>query len=390
MPGSGGEIPTRSRRRGPAVSVAVTAGLLLSLLLWVSVHKVEEGHLAVYYRGGALLPTLSRPGYHIMIPILTTYRTVQVCVTALDGKQQREGKQLDDKRTFYTDSTTLQTDEVKNVPCGTSGGVMIYIDRIEVMNVLAPYAVYDVVRNYTADYDKALIFNKIHHELNQFCSIHTLQEVYIELFDQIDENLKLALQQDLNTMAPGLTIQMYSCAEDGDNFIEMTFQVGSSRSRFLLCREAEKTKLLIATQKQKVVEKEAETERRKAVIEAEKIAQVAKIQFQQKVMETLTEKRISELEDAAYLARQKAKADAEYYTAQKAADSNKLKLTPAYLELMKYQAIATNSKLYFGSSLPSHLFLGSSVFEHMIARTAKGGHLVSETGKHHLRAQEST
>lgn len=43
-------------------------------------------------------------------------------------------------------------------------------------------SVYDIVKNYTADYDKALIFNKIHHELNQFCSVHTLQEVYIELF----------------------------------------------------------------------------------------------------------------------------------------------------------------------------------------------------------------
>ena len=32
------------------------------------------------------------------------------------------------------------------------------------------------------------------------------------------------------------------------------------------CREGEKTKLLIAQQKQKVVEKEAETERKKAVI----------------------------------------------------------------------------------------------------------------------------
>ena len=29
------------------------------------------------------------------------------------------------------------------------------------------FAVFDIVRNYTADYDKALIFNKIHHELNQ-------------------------------------------------------------------------------------------------------------------------------------------------------------------------------------------------------------------------------
>lgn len=45
-------------------------------------------------------------------------------------------------------------------------------------------AVVDIVRNYTADYDKTLIFNKIHHELNQFCSVHTLQEVYIELFGE--------------------------------------------------------------------------------------------------------------------------------------------------------------------------------------------------------------
>lgn len=52
------------------------------------------------------------------------------------------------------------------------------------------FAVLDVVRNFTADYDKTLIFNKVHHELNQFCSAHTLHEVYIDLFDQIDENLR--------------------------------------------------------------------------------------------------------------------------------------------------------------------------------------------------------
>lgn len=50
-------------------------------------------------------------------------------------------------------------------------------------------------------------------------------------------------------------------------------------------REAEKTKLLISREHQKVVEKDAETERKKAVIEAEKEAQVAKIHFERKVME---------------------------------------------------------------------------------------------------------
>ena len=79
------------------------AGLFVVLAINTALHKVDEGHVAVYYRGGALLSTISQPGFHMMFPFLTTYKTVQ---------------------------TTLQTDEVKNVPCGTSGGVMIYFDRM--------------------------------------------------------------------------------------------------------------------------------------------------------------------------------------------------------------------------------------------------------------------
>lgn len=59
-------------------------------------------------------------------------------------------------------------------------------------------SVLDMVRNFTAEYDKTLIFNKVHHELNQFCSAHTLHEVYIDLFDQIDENLRTVSNYSLN------------------------------------------------------------------------------------------------------------------------------------------------------------------------------------------------
>ncbi|XP_023225948.1 erlin-2-like [Centruroides sculpturatus] len=246
------------------------------------------GHVAVYYRGGALLRQTSSPGFHMMIPFITTFRSIQV---------------------------TLQTDEVKNVPCGTSGGVMIYFDRIEVVNILNPPSVFDIVKNYTADYDKTLIFNKVHHELNQFCSIHNLQEVYIDLFDQIDENLKLALQKDLNLMAPGLFIQAVRVTKP---------KIPETIRKNYEAMEGEKTKLLIAAQKQKVVEKDAETERRKAEIDAEKVASVAKIQFEQKIMEKESLKKIAFIEDEMQLARRKMEADAEYYTKQKLSESNKV------------------------------------------------------------------
>ncbi|RMX59899.1 hypothetical protein pdam_00001060 [Pocillopora damicornis] len=324
------------------MAAAVVTGIIIGLaamLFNFSVHKIDEGHVGVYYRGGALLSSTSGPGYHIMIPFLTMFRSVQ---------------------------TTLQTDEVKNVPCGTSGGVVIYFDRIEVVNILESSSVFDIVRNYTADYDKALIFNKIHHELNQFCSAHTLQEVYIDLFDQIDENLRTALQLDLLAMAPGLRVQAVRVTKP---------KIPESIRRNYEAMEGEKTKLLIAQQKQKVVEKEAETERKKAVIEAEKAAQVSKIQFDQKIMEKESLRKMSEIEDGAHLARMKARADAEFYTAVKLAEANKvhlaritarakmtteLKLTPEYLEQIKFNSIASNTKIFFGPSIPS-IFLDSKI-----------------------------
>ena len=112
----------------------IGAAIAVAILAQTSLHRIEEGHVGVYYRGGALLNSMSAPGFHMMIPLITSYRSIQ---------------------------TTLQTDEVKNVPCGTSGGVMIYFDRIEVVNVLQSGHVHDIVKNYTADYDKPLIFDKV-------------------------------------------------------------------------------------------------------------------------------------------------------------------------------------------------------------------------------------
>merc|ERR1719233_400999 len=208
----------------------------------------------------------------MMIPFLTSVRNVQ---------------------------TTLQTDEVKNVPCGTSGGVMIYFDRIEVVNVLQPTAVYDIVKNYTADYDKPLIFDKVHHELNQFCSGHNLQEVYIGLFDQIDENLKSALQSDLTEMAPGLKVHAVRVTKP---------KIPEAIRKNYELMESEKTKLLISTQRQKVIEKDAETE---------------------------------------------SKTDAEFYKIQKQAEANKLLLNKEFLELKRIEAMASNNKVYFGPDIPN-------------------------------------
>jgi len=300
----------------PVAGIAVFM-VVFGIAVQYSLHKVEEGHVGVYFRGGAMLQGMAGPGFHMMIPFLTSVRNVQ---------------------------TTLQTDEVKNVPCGTSGGVMIYFDRIEVVNVLQPTAVYDIVKNYTADYDKPLIFDKVHHELNQFCSGHNLQEVYIGLFDQIDENLKSALQSDLTEMAPGLKVHAVRVTKP---------KIPEAIRKNYELMESEKTKLLISTQRQKVIEKDAETERKKAVIEAEKEAQVAKIKYEQNILEKEAMQKMETINDQMHVAKEKSKTDAEFYKIQKQAEANKLLLNKEFLELKRIEAMASNNKVYFGPDIPN-------------------------------------
>uniref|UniRef100_A0A5S6QZ21 PHB domain-containing protein n=1 Tax=Trichuris muris TaxID=70415 RepID=A0A5S6QZ21_TRIMR len=316
-----------------AIAIGAAAAIFSAVLVNLSLHRIDEGHVGVYYRGGALLKSVSHPGFHLMFPFLTTYRSVQV---------------------------TMQTDEVKNVPCGTSGGVIIYFDRIEVVNILDIRAVHEIVKNYTVDYDKTLIFDKVHHEVNQFCSVHTLQEVYIDLFDQIDESLKMALQAELNVIAAGLHVHAVRVTKPK---IPETIRQNYERM------EAEKTKLLIAVQHQKVVEKEAETERKRAVIEAEKQAQVGKIQYEQRINEKVTQKRISELEDQTYLAKIQTRADAEFYNVVKVAEANRVLLTKEYLELKRIEALSANNKIYFGEKIPNFLVnAGSEVEQPSVAK----------------------
>ncbi|KAG0561557.1 hypothetical protein KC19_9G073000 [Ceratodon purpureus] len=300
-----------------AVGLAILVPVLVAGTNLAILHQIPEGHVGVYWRGGALLNTISEPGFHLMVPFLTRVEPIQV---------------------------TIQTDQVMNIPCGTKGGVMLSFDKIEVVNRLRKSFVYDTILNFGVHYDKTWIYDKIHHEINQFCSGHTLQEVYIDKFDQIDEMMKEAIQRDCTQYAPGIEII-------GVRVTKPTIPLSIARNYEIM--EEERTKVLIAVEKQKVAEKEAETLKKRAVTDAEKDAKVSEILMSQRVREKESIKRQQEIENEIFLARERGLADANFYRVMKEADANKLKLTPQFLELKFIEAIANNSKMFFGEKLPN-------------------------------------
>jgi regulator of protease activity HflC (stomatin/prohibitin superfamily) len=90
----------------------------------------------------------------------------------------------------------------------------------------------------------------------------------------VDENLQRALQRDCNVWAPGIEIIA----------VRVTKPIIPEQVRYNYERmEAEKTKLLIATETMKVVEKEAQTERLQATIKAQKEADVSAIAMQMEI-----------------------------------------------------------------------------------------------------------
>merc|ERR1712159_128332 len=152
----------------------------------------------------------------------------------------------------------------------------ISFERIEVVNQLKAEYVHATIKNYTVDYDKTWIYDKIHHEINQFCSAHSLQEVYITKFDTLDESLRDALQRDIDQWAPGIKIIAIRVTKP---------RIPEKIRQNYESVEAEATKVKVAAQTQILVEKEAETERKRAISEAEKHAAVQEIELAKRLAE---------------------------------------------------------------------------------------------------------
>ena len=85
-------------------------------------------------------------------------------------------------------------------------GVTVFFERVEVVYRLVPSSVVDTVRNYTANYAQTWIHQPIASLLNQMCSKHNLQEIYIHIFDSIDEMLLEELHDVLIVWAPGIEL----------------------------------------------------------------------------------------------------------------------------------------------------------------------------------------
>ncbi|KAF0693393.1 Aste57867_15646 [Aphanomyces stellatus] len=299
------------------VAIAVT-------LIWQnSLHRVDEGYVGVYWKGGQLLETTSTPG---------TSKASNVSLVS---------------PTSHHDLVAMKTTMIRDVPCGTASGVLVHFHQVEIVHRLHPQAVLDTVRNYDMRFENLWIIDVAYHEINLLCSTLTLHQVYISHFDQMDELLKTRLSETLSTWAPGLAIISI-------RFTKPLLPDALRESYELV--DQEKAKLLMATEYQRTVLKEAETDMRNAVLECEKELSLSVLHMQKWYEQTLARQNISRIQDAMTLSRRKDMADATFYKQSLETKSFATKLTPSFLTYLRATAGLANVQIYFGDKVPHTLF----------------------------------
>jgi regulator of protease activity HflC (stomatin/prohibitin superfamily) len=302
--------------------MALIQTVLLAVVVYVAAllsgfHEVKEGYVGLYKTLGVLQPELSEPGFHLRIPFYEEFIEMKV---------------------------SIQTDVVTNIPCGTSNGTLVYFDKVEVVNKLRKEFAFETVRNYTEDYEKFWITDKLHHEINQFCSKHSLQEIYIDIFDQLDEELIDSLGKDLQKWAPG--IELLSIRVTKPNIpdrIKRNFE------------DMEKLKIdfFIAAEKEKVRLEEELTKQKQQVIKAESNLEVKKIDLRKMIDKKQNDLRMGVIEGEMIFDRAKTHIETEFMAATEEADSYPILFTDQYMSFLATDALTSNATFLLGTQIPN-------------------------------------
>lgn len=184
----------------------------------------------------------------------------------------------------------------------------------------------------------------MHHEINQFCSKHSLQEIYIDIFDKLDEELIKALNKDLKIWAPGIEILSIRVTKpEIPERIKKNFE------------EMEKLKVdfYIAAEKEKVKIEEQMTKQRQQVIKAESNLDVKKIELQKMIQRKENDLKMGMIESEMIFEKAKTQVDTEFLSAIEEAKNYGILYTDKYLSYLASNALTSNLTLILGDQIPN-------------------------------------
>jgi len=135
--------------------------------------------------------------------------------------------------------------------------------------------------------------------------------------------------------------------------------------------EAEKTKLLIVSENQKVRVQEHQTQKQQAIIKASSDLEVSKINIEREIQEKLNNQKLATMEVEMAIGKAKAEADAQFYIANKELETVKQRLSKEYLNFEATLTLTNNLKLFVGDQIPDYIIFGKDEGGGVVAKPSK-------------------
>ncbi|TRY77064.1 hypothetical protein TCAL_08349 [Tigriopus californicus] len=304
----------------PWIVTGSIAGLVLLFVLVAclitAIHRIPEGHVGVYFKNGALLESVTDPGIHWSQPFVTQVEQIKV---------RPETKFLDP------------------MICTTQDGVRNVFRDVQVISSIDKTQVLPLVRSFGTKMKEILIYERITEAVQVFCANNSIDEVYNTRFLDIIIFVNKTLQTNLDRFAPKGAILIW-------NVFLPKPEVPPAIAANYREVKIEWTKQLVAEQKQKTETILKETQKIKAVLDAEREKEVERIDISKEIQREEGKKNVSAINNAIFTAKMLNEADTMTYVQESEASSNKLLFTDEYIKLQIAKSLMNNTKMFFSGS----------------------------------------
>ena len=276
-------------------------------------HKIMEGTVGIYFKGGALQDHVNHPGIHFTTPFITDIQRIKI---------------------------RPRTDTMAPIRTVTKDGIQNTFNNVQVISEVNSAKVVGLVKKYGLEFHKTLVFDRISEKIISFCAKHTIDEVYNTKFMEIVKTVEEETKKTITKLGNGgisihhLTIPKPDIPPDiAKNYKEVKVQW---------------TEQLVAQQQQKTEKIRKDTEELKAVADAQRSKKVQNITMEKQILEKEGQQKLSALENEILKARKENNANIENYAKKQLASANAhLFNNTGYVKLELAKAMSTNTKFFF-------------------------------------------
>lgn len=220
---------------------------------------IEADSVGVLYEMGVLNEQLLEPGLYFTIPILEVIYSVPVIT---------------------------KTSHITNVPCYTVNGMKIEFNRIDIVNKIIKAQIIASIKKYGEHFEEMLLKDNVFLVVHSFCKTRTLEEIFISQADTLQDELTLALTQDLNIDTEGIYVNsviVYK-PEIPDGILAKYKEIEEEKIRYALLMQKSKGDKI----ENELNEERSRIEYEKVIAEAEAMKEKLTPQFlQYEMMQTI-------------------------------------------------------------------------------------------------------